>query len=108
VTAIAEEERMTAYMIADIDVHDPETYREYMTLVPATIEPFKGRFVIRGGEHETLEGEWRPRRFVMIEFPSASDARGWYQSEAYVAAMAIRRRASTASLVLVEGADQRA
>jgi DNA-binding transcriptional ArsR family regulator len=46
---------MTAYVIADIDVHDPEAYREYVALVPGTIEPFGGRFVVRGGEHETLE-----------------------------------------------------
>ena len=96
---------MTAYVISDIDVHDPETYREYVALVPGTIEPFGGRFVVRGGEHETLEGEWRPSRLVVIEFPSADDARRWYRSEAYVAAMAIRGRASTGSLVLVAGAD---
>lgn len=96
---------MTAYVIADIDVHDPETYREYVALVPGTVEPFGGRFMVRGGERETLEGEWRPARLVIIEFPSADHARRWYESDAYVAAMAIRRRASTGSLVLVEGAD---
>ena len=95
---------MTTYVIADIDVHDAVAYREYVALVPGTVEPFGGRFVIRGGEHETLEGEWRPQRLVMIEFPSADHARRWYESQAYVAAMAIRRRASTGSLVMVEGA----
>ena len=94
---------MTAYVIADIDVHDAEAYREYVALVPGTVEPFGGRFVIRGGEHETLEGEWRPQRLVMIEFPSADHARRWYESPAYVAAMAIRHRTSTGSLVMVEG-----
>jgi uncharacterized protein (DUF1330 family) len=95
---------MTAYVIADIDVHDPEAYREYVALVPGTVEPFGGRFVVRGGEHETLEGEWRPHRLVIIEFPSADHARSWYASDAYVAALAIRRRASTGSVVLAEGA----
>lgn len=95
---------MTTYVIADIDVHDAEAYREYVALVPGTVEPFGGRFVIRGGAHETLEGEWRPQRLVMIEFPSADHARRWYESQAYVAAMAIRHRASTGSLVMVEGA----
>lgn len=94
---------MTAYVIADIDVHDAEAYREYVALVPGTVEPFGGRFVIRGGEHETLEGEWRPQRLVMIEFPSADHARRWYESPAYIAAMAIRHRTSTGSLVMVEG-----
>jgi uncharacterized protein (DUF1330 family) len=95
---------MPAYVIADIDVHDPETYREYVALVPGTIEPFGGRFVVRGGEHETFEGEWQPHRLVMIEFPSADHARRWYASQAYTAALAIRQRASTGSVVLVEGA----
>jgi uncharacterized protein (DUF1330 family) len=95
---------MTAYVIADVDVHDPEDYREYVALVPGTVEPFGGRFVVRGGEHETLEGAWAPNRLVVIEFPSADHARRWYASDAYVAAMAIRHRASTGSLVLVEGA----
>jgi uncharacterized protein (DUF1330 family) len=103
-TATAEEERMTAYVISEIDVHDADTYREYVALVPATLEPFGGRFLVRGGEHETLDGEWRPHRLVVIEFPSADHARRWYQSEGYVAAAAIRRRASTGSVVLVEGA----
>ena len=95
---------MPAYVIADIDVHDAEAYREYVALVPGSIEPFGGRFVVRGGEHETLEGEWRPRRLVVIEFPSAEHARRWYASEDYTAALAIRQRASTGSLILVEGA----
>ncbi len=96
---------MTAYVIGDIDVTDPEAYRDYVALVPGTVEPFGGRFVIRGGDHEILEGEWRPHRLVMIEFPSADHARRWYQSEAYVAAMAIRHCSSTGSLVLIEGAS---
>jgi uncharacterized protein (DUF1330 family) len=95
---------MPAYVIADIDVRDAETYREYVALVPGSIEPFGGRFVVRGGEHETLEGEWQPRRLVIIEFPSAEHARRWYASEDYTAARAIRQRASTGSLILVEGA----
>jgi uncharacterized protein (DUF1330 family) len=92
-----------AYVIGDIDVHDPETYREYVALVPGTLEPFGGRFVVRGGAHESLEGDWRPRRLVVLEFPSADHARRWYASEGYVKAMAIRRRAATGNLVLVEG-----
>jgi len=96
---------MTAYVISDIDIHDAEAYREYVALVPGTLEPFGGRFLVRGGDHETLEGEWHPHRLVVIEFPSADQARGWHESEAYGAAMAIRHRASTGSLVLVEGAD---
>lgn len=95
---------MTAYVIADIDVHDPEAYREYVALVPGTLEPYEGRFLVRGGQHQTLEGEWRPHRVIVTEFPSAGHARRWYESEEYQAALAIRQRVSTGSLLLVEGA----
>ncbi len=95
---------MTAYVISDIDIHDAEAYREYAALVPGTLEPFGGRFLVRGGDHETLEGEWHPHRLVVIEFPSADQARRWHESEGYAAAVAIRHRASTGSVVLVEGA----
>jgi len=94
---------MTAYVIADIDVHDQEAYREYAALVPGTLQPHGGRFLVRGGAHETLEGDWRPRRMVVLEFPSADDARRWHGSQEYAAAKAMRQRASTGSLVLVEG-----
>jgi uncharacterized protein (DUF1330 family) len=96
---------MSAYVIVDVDVHDPELYREYTTLVPATLEPFGGRFIVRGGEHETLEGDWRPRRLVVLEFPSSDHARRWYTSAGYAEALTIRHRASDGNLVLVEGMD---
>jgi uncharacterized protein (DUF1330 family) len=95
-------------VIAGIDVSDADACREYVALVPGTAEPFGGRFVTRGGEHETLEGEWRPQRLVMIEFPSADHARRWHASEAYVAATATRHRASTGRLVQVEEPVRRA
>jgi uncharacterized protein (DUF1330 family) len=95
---------MPAYVIADIDVHDTQAYREYAALVPGTLEPFGGRFLVRGGDHEPLEGDWRPGRLVVLEFPSADHARRWYASDAYADALAIRHRASAGSLVLVEGA----
>lgn len=94
---------MPAYVIADVDVHDPDAYREYAALVPATLEPFGGRFLVRGGDHASLEGDWRPGRLVVLEFPSADHARRWYASEAYGAAKGIRHRASTGRLVVVEG-----
>jgi uncharacterized protein (DUF1330 family) len=94
---------MAGYVIADVDVHDPEAYEEYRKLVPATLEPFGGRFVVRGGKAETLEGSWVPNRIVVLEFPSVERARAWYESEEYRAAKAIRQRHSTGSLLLVEG-----
>lgn len=94
---------MPAYVIADVDVHDPETYRRYAALVPGTLEPFGGRFLVRGGDHEVLEGSWQPLRLVVLEFPSADHARQWYVSDAYVEAMAIRASASDGNIVLVDG-----
>jgi uncharacterized protein (DUF1330 family) len=94
---------MPAYVIADIDVHDAETYRSYTALVPGTLEPFGGRFVVRGGEFEVLEGAWQPHRLVVLEFPSVERARQWYASDEYAAATAIRKRASAGSIVLVAG-----
>lgn len=94
---------MPAYVIADIDVHDPDAYRQYAALVHATLEPFEGRFLVRGGGSQTLEGDWHPGRLVVLQFPSAEQARGWYESQDYATAKAIRQRASTGSLVLAEG-----
>jgi uncharacterized protein (DUF1330 family) len=96
---------MPAYVIADIDVHDPDTYAEYVALVQATLDPFEGRFVVRGGNCESLDGDWLPKRLVVIQFPTAEHARGWYGSPAYVTARAIRQRASTGSLILAHGAE---
>lgn len=94
---------MPAYLIADVDVHDAEAYRPYPPLVPATLEPYGGRFLVRGGDHEALEGNWHPHRMVLIEFPSADHARRWYASAEYAEAKAIRQSASDGNIVLVEG-----
>jgi uncharacterized protein (DUF1330 family) len=95
---------MTAYVIAEIDVHDADLYREYAALVPATLEPYGGRFIVRGGQCETLEGGWQPPRMVVLEFPTSERARTWYTSAGYGAALQMRQRASTGKLILVEGA----
>ncbi len=95
---------MPAYVIADIEVHDLDAYKEYAALVQATLEPFGGRSLVRGAS-ETLEGDWRPQRIVVLEFPTADQARGWYESEEYTVAKAMRQRASTGSLVLAYGTE---
>jgi uncharacterized protein (DUF1330 family) len=96
---------MPAYVIADIEVYDPDSYREYAARVQATLDPFEGRFLVRGGPSETLEGGWQPQRVVVLQFPSADHARGWYASPAYVKVMEIRLGASTGSLILAEGVE---
>ncbi len=94
---------MTAYVIAEIDVHDPGLYGDYAALVPATLEPYGGRFIVRGGRCEPLEGGWQPPRMVVLEFPTSEQARSWYTSAEYGAVLQMRQRASTGKLILVEG-----
>jgi uncharacterized protein (DUF1330 family) len=94
---------MAAYIIADVTVTDPATMDEYRKLVPATLTPYGGRFVVRGGAHRTVEGDWKPNRLVVLEFPSMEHARRWYDSEEYRVPKAMRLRAGRTNLVLVEG-----
>ena len=91
-------------MIASIaSIHDPVRYDEYKRLVPATLVPFGGRFVARGGEVAVLEGDWSAERLVIVEFPSMDQARAWWDSAEYARARALRQASSTGTLVVVEG-----
>ena len=94
---------MPAYVIADVAVTDPQLMDEYRKLVPATLAAYGGRFVVRGGAHQKVEGEWSPSRLVLIEFPSMEQARRWYDSEEYRAPKAMRIKAGRTNLVFVEG-----
>jgi uncharacterized protein (DUF1330 family) len=95
---------MPAYIIADIQVTDPVAYDDYRPLAAASIARFGGRFIVRGGKVDLLEGEPQPERIVVIEFPDADTARRWYQSEEYRTALKIRQAASRGRVLLVEGA----
>jgi uncharacterized protein (DUF1330 family) len=94
-----------AYVIANIEVHDPARYGEYIKLTPATVAPFGGRFIARGGRAEKLEGRASVNRIVILEFPSYEQAKAWYASDAYRVARGVRQSASAGSLILVEGAS---
>jgi uncharacterized protein (DUF1330 family) len=96
---------MPAYIIADIQVTDPAAYEPYRPLAAASIARFGGRFAVRGGPVELLEGGPQPERIVVIEFPDAETARRWYHSEEYQSALKIRQAASRGRLFLVEGAS---
>ena len=95
---------MSAYVIGDIEVTDPAVYEDYRKQVAATVQKYGGRFVVRGGKVEALEGGWSPKRLVMLEFPSMEQAQKWYRSSEYAPLIALRQRASRGKLVLVEGA----
>jgi uncharacterized protein (DUF1330 family) len=94
---------MAAYVIADLEVTDPARFAEYRQRVPATLAVYGGRFLVRGGAHEVVEGSWRPRRLVVLEFPSLAQARRWYDSEEYREPKAMRLAASDGNLVFVDG-----
>jgi len=94
---------MAAYIIVNVAVHDPERYEDYRKSVLATLPPYGGKFLVRGGKVEVLEGDWTPKRFVIVEFPSADKARDWWHSAEYAAPKALRQATAHSQMVLVEG-----
>jgi uncharacterized protein (DUF1330 family) len=95
---------MTAHVIVDIEVTDPAGYEEYKKLAPATAAPFGRKYLARGGANETLEGDWRANRLVILEFPSTAQAKAWLNSPEYAPARALRHKYARTNMVVVEGA----
>lgn len=95
---------MAAYVIVEVTVTDAKLFEEYRKLVPATVEKYGGRYAVRGGTVESKEGGWNPARIVVLEFPTMEQARKWYHSPEYAPALALRHKAASAKLILVEGA----
>jgi uncharacterized protein (DUF1330 family) len=94
---------VTAYVVVEIQVNDPELYEQYKPIAANSIELYGGRYLARGGETELLEGDDSPGRMVILEFPDAAAARRWYRSAEYAEALKIRERASVGRLIVVEG-----
>jgi uncharacterized protein (DUF1330 family) len=94
---------MAAYLIVDVEVRDQEAYEEYRKRVPASLLPYEGSFIVRGGASETLEGDWQPGRIIVIEFPTAERAKDWWNSDEYRIAKAMRQRSASTQMILVEG-----
>ena len=95
---------MAGYIMGNIEITDPETYEEYRKLVPPLVKKFGGKYLVRGGTAEQLEGSNPPKRVVVLEFPSLDAAKQFYNSAEYGAARAIRQKASSGDLWVVEGA----
>ena len=95
---------MAAYVLNDMEITDPALFEEYKLLSPATVAQYGGRFLARGGRTETLEGDWSPKRLVIIEFPSVEQARAWADSPEYAPAKRLRQLASKSNLIMIEGA----
>jgi uncharacterized protein (DUF1330 family) len=94
---------MTAYVIVETDITDPERYEQYKAATPAAVAAGGGRFLVRGGEHVVLEGDWQPTRLVMLEFEDLAAAKRWYESELYQEAKELRAGAAHMRMVAVQG-----
>lgn len=94
---------MPAYLIVQITIHDHDTYERYKALAPPAIAAYGGRYLVRGGKTDVLEGSWNPPRFVVLEFPSMERARAWWSSPEYAAAKALRQACADTEMLLVDG-----
>ena len=94
---------MPAYLISQIEVHDPQGYEEYRKLVGPSLAKYGGKFIARGGKIDVLEGNWAPKRVVICEFESLARAREWYDSPEYKPAMDIRQKTARAQIIVVDG-----
>ena len=94
---------MAAYLIVDLEVTDPVGYEEYKKLAGSTVEKYGGKYMVRGGESEVLEGSWSPKRLVVIEFESMERAKEWLNSPEYREPRKMRHATSRANMIVVEG-----
>ena len=94
---------MSAYVVVQVDIKDPVRFEDYRKLVPASLEKYGGRFLVRGGKTHTMEGGWAPKRFVLVEFPSVEQAKAWWDSPEYRAARDLRWATSESQLIIAEG-----
>jgi uncharacterized protein (DUF1330 family) len=94
---------VSAYIIVETDIHDPEQYELYKRASPSAVAAGGGRFIVRGGELAVLEGDWQPKRLVLLEFPDLDAAKRFYESPEYQAAKRLREGAASLKMVAVEG-----
>lgn len=97
---------MTAYVIVDIEVTDPEGYKEYVKLAPEAVKLYGGKYIARGGHNETLEGDWQAKRLVILEFPSVEQAKDWLNSPEYAPARKMRHQYARTNMVVVRNASR--
>jgi uncharacterized protein (DUF1330 family) len=94
---------MAAYVVVNVDVKDPARYEHYKKLSQASLPAYGGRFLVRGGAVEVLEGEWTPKRLVIVEFPSVERAKAWWASAEYAEGKALRQATAHTDMVVTEG-----
>ena len=94
---------MSGYVIANINVKNPEAYKEYVGKVKPTVEKFGGEYLVRNGEFKVIDGEWKHPRTVVIKFPTYKKAWEWYNSEEYKPVKTIRLANSVANGIIIKG-----
>ena len=94
---------MPVYLISDVTVRDAEAFQTYRTRAANAIARYGGRYLVRGGDIEQLEGAWKPRTIVIVEFPTKAQAHAWYRSPEYATALEVRDAALSRNLILVDG-----
>ena len=97
---------MPAYVVVQIEVRDPATYDHYKSMAPPSIAAHGGRYLVRGGQVDVLEGSWAPKRFVVLEFPSAEQARAWWSCSEYAGPKKLRQASADTQMILVEGVPE--
>ncbi len=94
---------MTAYVIFDIKVNNPDGYEDYKILAPSAISKYGGKYIARGGEKEVLEGDWNPERVVILEFENINNAKKWIDSPEYKVARKLRHKYASSNVIVVQG-----
>jgi len=94
---------MSAYAILDLEIFDKEKFQEYQNIAPEIIKKYGGKIVVLGGESIIQEGEWNPKRIVIVEFPSYEIANDWSSSEEYQKAIELRKKGAKTNAIIVNG-----
>ena len=94
---------MPAYVIVELEVTDPVDYEKYKKQAAATVQQYGGKYIVRGGACETLEGDWKPKRIVVLQFDNMQRAKAWFNSPEYIEPRKLRHRTAKTRMILVEG-----
>jgi uncharacterized protein (DUF1330 family) len=97
---------MPAYVVVHVKVQDPIRYEDYKKMAPVSIRQYGGRYLTRGGACEVLEGDWIPKRLVILEFPTMERAKEWWSSSEYAGPKSLRHATAESTMILLEGLDQ--
>ena len=96
---------MSAYLIVEIEITDPVGYEDYKKQASATVHQYGGKYIVRGGKTEVLEGDWQPKRIVILQFPSMERAKEWLHCEEYREPRKLRHKTAKTNMIVLEGFD---